>query len=75
MNETITNKITEVVNSYDFEEFTMYRVAEIFSTLKGERVREQMMYNYRKNNLIKVQTNGRCSKEELVRFLNKKLNK
>jgi hypothetical protein len=70
---------TEEFDVFGFEEmferkasYSMYEVAHIWTKLRGKVVREQMMYTYRKNRLIQVGPDGRCSHDQLVLFLVKK---
>jgi hypothetical protein len=60
MNEAVGNN----------EVITMYRLANILSDVLGERIREQQLYNYRKNGFIKVNSSGRIAQSEAVKFVN-----
>jgi hypothetical protein len=55
--------------------FTMYGAANAMSVIVGQRVREQMLYNYRAKRLIRVNGEGRVTREELVAFIAKRLRK
>lgn len=48
---------------------TMYQLANIASDLIGDRVREQQMYNYRKNGLIKGLVDGKAPEAVAIEFL------
>ena len=48
---------------------TMYRAANIMSEVLQRRVREQMLYNYRANKRIRVNSLGRVEADVLVAFI------
>ena len=47
---------------------TMYKVAQLCEAAAGERVREQQLYNYRKNGLIVVGSDGRVDEAFAIGF-------
>jgi hypothetical protein len=59
----------------ELDELTMYRLAAVLSEALGRRVREQQMYNYRKNGLIKGLVDGKASREVAIAFVAKQLAK
>ena len=66
--KTIESEIVEKVEKFFGNEnaITCYK----FSKLWG--VREQMVYNYRKNRLIRVNDLGLITKDEAIKFLTKR---
>lgn len=56
----------------DKGELTMYKLASLWSQVRGERVREQQCYNYKAKGLIKVGANGRIGFEAAAAFVEAK---
>lgn len=51
------------------ERITMYKVAQMLSEARGTHVREQQLYNYRKNGLIKTGEDGKVTVAEAEDFI------
>ena len=69
----LSERIAALIGERD--ELTMYALANVWSELRGERVREQMLYNYRAKRLIRCNGAGRVDRDEAIAFLAKKLAK
>lgn len=73
---TISSEETKIRSLCGTEKsHTMYRSANIMSEVLGVRVREQMLYNYRSKKLIRVNSDGRVTTDDLVLFILKRVEK
>lgn len=70
-------KVTETSFEYLLTEdtYSMYRVSQILSIVLDKYVREQMLYNYRSKKLIRVNSEGKITREDLVVFIQKRIDK
>jgi hypothetical protein len=67
--QTVQERIVELVGT---EPLTGYKFAQVWGALKGDRVREQQVYNYISKRLIKVGPDKRIAPETAVAFLTKR---
>ncbi len=69
--EELEMKVIEVFDSIDF--ISPYKLHSVVNLFVDDKIKPQMMYNYVRNNLIKVTKNStdkiEVSKEEGIRFV------
>jgi hypothetical protein len=67
---------SELVQSLTTQtELTMYAATKIYNDVMQANIPVQMLYNYRAKKLIRVNADGRVTIDDLVAFIQKRLDK
>ena len=65
--QTLEQRVRALIG--DRKTLTMYAAANVMSEVLQRRVREQMLYNYRANKRIRVNSAGHVERDVLVAFI------